>query len=356
MKRVSEFNPDWASPPGATISDLMAAYSWTQSEFADRLGEPESVVEQLLSGNARLTDKIADKLASVFNSSPGFWLSRENRYRSSLAKISESIEWLSALPERHLQRSGEIKTFDTISERVSSMLSFFGASSIQEWSVEHSGRNRIAAFRTSPTLESNEGATLVWLRQGEIAANEIQCGPWDLKGFVASLQDIRLLTCERDPEIFIPKLKEICASNGVVLSIIRTPPGCRASGVARFLPNGKPQLMLSFRYLSDDHFWFTFFHEAGHLILHSHSRIFLDGIENEGRDQQEIEANEFAANVLIPREFCSELEKLPLEFRPVIRFARKLGIAPGIVVGQLQFKKICPQNRLNKLKVKYSWE
>lgn len=356
MNNVSDFSPNWASPPGATVRDLMSSFSWSHSDFADRLGEPPLRVKKLLAGDLQLTDQLAKKLAIVFNSSPEFWLSRESRYRQSLERISENKKWLASLPESYMKRIGLIPKSDSLSDRVVSILNFFDLPSIQDWNAEHSGTNRIAAFRTSATLKADEGATLVWLRQGEIAANQAQCAPLNLEGFKSSLQRIRLLTREGDPKVFVPKLKQICADNGVVVSIIRTPPGCRASGVARFLRTGKPQIMLSFRYLSDDHFWFTFFHEAAHLILHNQSRIFLDGVEHQTRDQLEIEANDFASDMLIPREFCSELETLPLEYRPIMKFARKLGIAPGIVVGQLQFKKICPPNWLNKLKTRYSWE
>lgn len=356
MRNASEFRPDWASPPGATISDLMATFSWTRSDFADRLGETTLLVEELISGRALLTDELASKLAYVFSSSSDFWLSRENQYRASLANIEEIREWLSALPETYMQKRGIIRKGKHLSERASILLDFFGSSSVDEWKVEHSGKNRLAAFRTSPKLESDEGATLVWLRQGEHAADEIDCSKWNLRGFESSLKNIRNLTLEKNPGIFIPKLQKICADNGVIVSIIRTPPGCRASGSARFLSNGNPQILLSFRHLSDDHFWFTFFHEAAHLILHSKSGLFLDGLDNETRDRKEIEANAYASDLLIPEEFLQELESLPLMYRPVMRFARKIRIAPGIVVGQLQFRKICPQNRLNKLKTRYRWE
>ena len=98
----------------------------------------------------------------------------------------------------------------------------------------------------------------------------------DQSGFEADLPTIRRLTREKDPGQFIPRLKEACAARGVAVAIVRGPNGWRASGAARFLSPTKALIQLSFRYLSDDQFWFTFFHEAGHLLLHGKDLLFLE--------------------------------------------------------------------------------
>ena len=98
---------------------------------------------------------------------------------------------------------------------------------------------------------------------------------------------IKALTWKKSPDIFIPKLRELCAECGVALVIVRAPTGCRASGATRFLSESKALLLLSFRYLSDDHFWFTFFHEAGHLLLHGKKALFLEGANMVSTDQEE---------------------------------------------------------------------
>jgi Zn-dependent peptidase ImmA (M78 family) len=105
--------------------------------------------------------------------------------------------------------------------------------------------------------------------------------------------------------------------------------------------------------LSDDHFWFTFFHEAGHLLLHGENGFFLEGIESSTTAEEE--ANEFAAQILIPPEFQDELAQLRAKIYEVSRFARRLGVSPGIVVGQLQHLRKIRHNQLNGLKRRYTW-
>ncbi len=350
----TNFQPDWAYPPGQTISELLDYRGWTQSEFAENLDESLSKVSNLISGQEEITSSLARKLSLVFGSTEDFWISREKQYRSSLVHLEKNIKWLKKFPIRHMQDQGLIPRKRSDFEKISACLEYFGVPSVSDWNDTYEGSHRLAAYRKSPTFESDEAATIVWLRQGEVFASKNQTEIWDAKKFMAALPEIRELTLIKSPKDFIPKLMELCASCGVSVVISPTPPKCRASGVSRFLSKQKAQIMLSVRYLSDDHFWFTFFHEAAHLLLHSESPIFIEGLDVNS-DQEEGEANEYAAETLIPIEFREELRQLPINYRSVIKFSKKVGISPGIVVGQMQHLGTCPRNRLNKLKVRYSW-
>ena len=173
-----------------------------------------------------------------------------------------------------------------------------------------------------------------------------------LSGFLPRL---RALTRQKDPQVFVPRLRECCAENGVAVSVVRVPTGCRTSGATRFLSTDRALLLLSFRYLTDDHFWFTFFHECGHLLLHGQHELFLEGTATKIA-AKEHEANEFAARTLIPVELQSALLALPPDWRQVIRFAKQVGVSPGIVVGQMQHHRKIRRNQLNSLKRRYSWQ
>ena len=137
--------------------------------------------------------------------------------------------------------------------------------------------------------------------------------------------------------------------------IARAPTGCRASGASWFISSDKAVLLLSFRYLREDHFWFTFFHEAGHLLLHGDKGLFLEGFDKNFSSIEEDQANEFAARTLVPVEFVEEMLDLPINGREIIRFARKIGISPGIVVGQIQHHTQ-KYNQLNNLIRRFEWE
>jgi hypothetical protein len=209
------------------------------------------------------------------------------------------------------------------------------------------------AFRTSKTFDSNPAAVAAWLRQGEIEGSRGPSKPWDPKAFRETLHELRALTREKDPNVFLPELKRRCALCGVAVEVLRAPTGCRASGATWFLGSQKALILLSFRYLSDDHFWFSFFHEAGHLMLHG-DVLFLETPEMVSSAEEQ-EANQFAEDILVPPKYRSEMLNLATDGRDVMRFARRIGISPGIVVGQLQHVGRLERRQLNNLKRRYKW-
>ena len=156
-----------------------------------------------------------------------------------------------------------------------------------------------------------------------------------------------------DPTIFVPQLVETCAKCGVAVVIEPAPKGCPVSGATHWLSPEKALLMLSLRHKTNDHFWFSFFHEAGHLLLHGKRLRFID-MEGELGDDQENEANDFAKNLLIPENQAEKLQLLQPSTAGINTFADELGIAPGIVVGRMQKEGLLPWTHLNKLKVRYT--
>jgi HTH-type transcriptional regulator / antitoxin HigA len=88
-KTADPFTPDWASPPGETITDLLEERDWTQAQLADRLGSTEEQVQQLIDGEIAISEETAEKLADILGSTADFWLRLEAIYRAQLVKIAE---------------------------------------------------------------------------------------------------------------------------------------------------------------------------------------------------------------------------------------------------------------------------
>lgn len=356
MTYSGDFRPDWASPPGDTIREILAERRISVREFGRRMKLSLERTNELLEGRAAMTITIARDLQRLFGASVEFWMSRDFQFRDDAAKLhGTEQEWLADLPVGDMVRFGWLKPAPHPADEVSACLRFFDVHSIRAWHENYSDLARTIAFRTSPSLDSSPGAVIAWLRQGEIEAGAIDCAPWNSDRFRESLSQILPLTRIKDPGRFIPELQRICASVGVGMVVVRAPAGCRASGATRFLSKDRALLLLSFRYLTDDHFWFTFFHEAGHLLLHSQKTLFIEGTDAP-ESSEEREANDFAARTLVPLEHLSELLKLRPTSREVVRFARRLRVAPGIIVGQLQHLRRIRHNQLNGLKRRFRWE
>ena len=352
--------PDWASSPWETIADILRLRGIDDAEFEDMVGESAGFAAALRSGDRRIDQSFAEALSENLGASVSFWLKRESDFRQSGAKNSSSdfddpFVWLRELPLMDMVAAGWVRKSASKEETLANVLSFFGLSDFSEWRGRYHGVMNSVAFRKSSSFTENTLSTLVWLRQGERAATDMLCAPWNPAAFGDALQEIRPLMRQNSPGQFIPRLREICAAAGVAVAVAKAPQGCRASGAARILPGDRAIIQLSFRYLSDDHFWFTFFHEAGHLVLHGENHLFLEngsGI----MESEEAEANRFSERMLIPDEFAQSLPGIKPIQRDVIRFAFKAGTSPGIVVGQMQHRKLLAENRLNFLKRRYDWK
>ena len=355
------FQPDWFSKPGDTISVLMRRLDLSPDSLAQRLGRDISIIHGLLMGSVAVDDQIAAKLAETVGGTPGFWQRRQLAYDKALTNAARTVPrdagaaWLRQLPVAEMVKKGWLEHNTRRIDRLRACLGYFDVSNPDEWARKYADFIDNVSFRTSPTFDSRLGALSAWLRQGEIKASFTQCAPWDRDRLRRLIPDLRKLTKIKAPKIFMPKLQEMCASAGVAVVYVRAPSGCRASGATRFLGPDRAMMILSFRYRTDDQFWFTFFHELGHLILHDEDATFVDGDETT-TDKKEVEANAFSANILVPLERQEELMCLPARMRSIVRFAVSVDVSPGIIVGQLQKHGVLKPQQLNTLKRHYDWE
>lgn len=345
------FNPDYAVPAGATLRDVLEHRGMTQSELAARADISLKHVNQIVHGAAPITAETALVFEKVTGVPSRIWNRLEANYRDRLARLSDAnasktdLEWLKSLPLKELQSRGLLSTELRGGARVDAVCRFFRVANRQAW--QRVWRAPLAAFRQSQAFTVDAGAVATWLRLGEIEAAQIDCAPYDAKKFRAALRRIRDLT--EDPD-FERQMVELCAASGVAVVFVPEIPRTRSSGAARWLTPTKGLIQLSLRHKRDDHFWFSFFHEAGHLLLHSKKSTFITG-DNTVDQLDEDEANEFSASLLIPKKFGAELRSLRTASE-IKAFAAKIGIAPGIVVGRLQREKILdwgvPENKLKR--------
>ena len=155
---------------------------------------------------------------------------------------------------------------------------------------------------------------------------------------------------------FDERLVHKCSAAGVRVVFVPELPHTCAWGASRWTSPSCALIQLSLRYKTDDHFWFTFFHEAGHILLHGKKDVFLEQ-ERNATKKPESEANAFASDWLIPQNLYRSFVKGGswTNCQNIARFAEEIGIAPGIVVGRLQHDKLIPHSRCYYLKKKLEW-
>ncbi|MBC8121562.1 MAG: helix-turn-helix domain-containing protein [Gemmatimonadaceae bacterium] len=357
----NSYTPDFVLPPGATLKEVLAERGMTQAELARRMGRPQKTISEIINGKAELTPETAQQLELVLCIPASFWNNLERNYREWEAREREAdhlktqVDWLKSVPVNKLKKMGWVQPYKEPVEQLRAVLQFFGVASPQQWN-DVWGTTAVA-YCKSFAVEQDTFAIAAWLCQGKIEAQEIQCARYDERTFRMALTKIRTLTVE-PPEVFKPDLVRLCAEAGVAVVFLPCPPGTGISGAATWLGPHKALVMLSLRFKSDDHLWFTFFHEAGHILLHTKQETFVD-IKSEERGQEEEmeeQANKFSADWLIPsaewRRFVMSGQKSKIALR---QFANSVEISPGIVVGRMQTEGHLPHSHCNDLKQRFVW-
>jgi len=358
IEQAQAFTPDWISPPGETVEDLLEERCWTQVELAERTGLSPKHINDLVRGRTAISADMASRLDKVLGGTAQFWLTREAQYRAALERRKEldglraRADWLRELPLSWMVKQCWIRKFTHKGEQVEECLRYFGVASIEAWRERY--ESPLTAFRAPTKPAKKPGAVAAWLRQVEREADKLACAPYDKRSFQNVLPSLRELTAEHDPAVFIDMMQSLCAACGVAVVFVPAPTGCPVHGATRWLGPNRAVLALTLRYKSNDQLWFSFFHEAAHILKHGKKLLVIEGID--GLDPGlEREADRFAADLLIPPAQARKLSILRTRAQ-IKQAARNLGLAPGVVLGRMQNEGWMPwATKLNDLKVRYEW-
>ncbi|GAB4325947.1 MAG: ImmA/IrrE family metallo-endopeptidase [Bacteroidales bacterium] len=358
MSDKSDIARSVISPPGDTIKETLEYTGMNQAELAERMGRPKEKINDIIHGREPITTKTAFQLERVLGIPASFWINRENSYRKELYELQQEEEfekkskWLSLFPVREMKKLGWLPDTKEKHKLVDSLLKFFGIASPAEWEKIYIDNRVSVAFRTSLAFTSSPQAVSVWLRKGELQANEVHLQDYNKKGFKSALTQIKELAYLM-PDDFSVRLQSICAKNGVAVVFTPQLPKAPISGATRWY-HGKPLIQLSGRYKTNDHFWFTFFHEAAHILYHGKKEIFLESQDDTNPDpKKEEEADRFAANFLLSEnEFKQITEQSELSENTIIEFAHKFRTPAGVIVGRLQRQGYIQYSQWNNLRQK----
>lgn len=344
------------SRPGDTIIETIEYIKMSQVELAERMGKTPSKINDLISGKEPITMATALQLEKVLGIDAQFWLNREMLYREKLSRLeqekelNECKEWLRMQPIKELKACGYLKSEKIDSTMVEECLKFYGVVAPSQWESLYVDQYVSASFRRSSAYKSTLGGLAAWLRIGEIEMRKRKLISYNKEIFKKSLLEIRNLV-RHHPEDFALQLQKYCSNAGVAVVYTICIPKAPISGVARWV-GGNPLIQLSDRYKSNDHFWFSFFHEAGHILLHGKKDVFVEDLdEYEANPEKEIEADGFANKFLLPVDITAELPSNITE-RDIRQIARKYNTHAAIVLARLQHLKILPYSFGASLKLK----
>lgn len=349
---------DLAIAPGETLAEEIEARGMSQRELAESAGRPEQAISEIIHGKKAITAETALQLEKVLGISASFWVDLEANYQTTLARNREAEELaeqeaqLDNFPIRQMKQRRLLPNTRDKGELLGALLSFLGVASFDALQTRQEG---VLGYRVTPAAKVSPGALFVWMREGELAAAEIKTQPYDQRRFGGALREIRALTTEKDWPTARARMVELCAGAGVALVITQAYPKSGANGVARWLASDKAMIQLSTRWNWFDVFWFSFFHEARHVLDRQRKRVFVNGINDQPVEEEA--ANEFASHFLIPEgEYQTFVKSGPQSQTAVSSFAAAVGIHPEVVVGRLQNDQIILRNRMNDLRRRFVWK
>jgi HTH-type transcriptional regulator/antitoxin HigA len=291
---------DVISCPGDTLLETIQAKGISQSDLALRMGRPLKTINEIIMGKAAITPETAIQLERVIGPSAQFWLNYEGQYRLDLAEIAESellleaSDWIAQFPLAEMKKLQWINFENDLISKTDALLKYFSVATKESFRKYYHENLYAAAFRKSPSDNQNSYAIVSWLRRGDIQAEKIQIPPFDSKKFKAALPVIKYIMTNQ-PDEYFSQLLAVCNECGVKLVFTPGLPKASVNGATRW-HNEHPVIQLSDQYKRIDIFWFTFFHEAAHIVLHGKKNVFIEGIEpSEETKAKELQSDEFAA-------------------------------------------------------------
>lgn len=356
MSQINKDERDLLSKPGDTIVSTLEHIKMSQAELAERMGKTASKINDIISGKEPITMATALQLEKVLGIDAQFWLNRELRYREKLSRLEqeealeECIDWLQIQPIRELKKCGYLKSDKIGTAMADECLRFYGVATPVQWESLYINNYVSTNFRKSEAHKSTLSSMAAWLRIGEIEMRKLNLQPYDKDTFKHNLIEIKTLVRDH-PEDFAERLQELCLTAGVALIYTMCIAKAPISGATRWV-GGNPLIQLTDRYKSNDHFWFTFFHEVGHIFLHGKKDVFLEDLKEYTADlQKEKDADDFANKWLLPEDITNEFSE-GISEKSIRLIARKYKTHAAIVLARLQHLKIIPYSFGASLKLK----
>ena len=345
---TNQYIPTVVFHPAETLREKLEEMGMGIKEFALRAGKPEKTIIAVLNEESSLTPEMAVLFENVTKIPADFWINKQARYNEFIARkrhaesIAETENWAKEFPYAEMAKHNWVAPTRKIEEKAVNLLRYFGVASHSAWEKLYMESELKVAAYTSLKHTHEPHAISAWLRQGELMAEKIEAPVFDGKKLKGNIPAMRKLMVEQPPNFF-EQLQQLCFDAGVVLLFTPKLPKVPLSGSTRWIKEN-PLIQLTARYGQNDRFWFTFFHELGHIILHGKKYISLENVDFAAVDpEKEQEAHDFA----VKNTFSKEQEEKLLREHPhsistedIVNYAHEFNTHPAMIIGRLQFLKL----------------
>ena len=312
MPKENQYIPSIVFHPGETLGEKLEELNMGPKEFALRSGKPEKTIIAILHGKSAITPDMAVQFENVTKIPANFWMNHQRSFDEFQARlkrqavIEAATGWAKQFPLSDMITKGWLPERSTIEEKTMELLAFFGFSNHNAWEEYYFYQQLKVAFRISLAQTKEPFAISAWLRRGELQAANLNANKFSEKKFIAALQKLKSISSNPLKDSF-QFVQTICLEAGVKVTYTPCIANVPIHGATRWL-NDTPLIQLCAQNHPIDHFWFTFFHAAGHILLHGKKEIFLENLDyadkNMGKEQ---EADEFARKWMMLEDEEAEL-------------------------------------------------
>lgn len=318
--------------PGSILKEKLEASGWTQDELAAITGRTRSLLTKIIAGQTNISPGMAVVLAAAFGDSPEDWVLWSSQYELSLVKapveeITRRAKFYAELPIRDMQKRGWLSLTADITALQAELDRLLDQPAM-----------RIAARKSDPLSELLPKEKAWALRARQLAAT-LLVQAYDESRLPQLITKLRVLAAYPEE---VAKLSTVLAGYGIRFLIVEPLAGSTLDG-ATFWMDGIPVIAMTARFDRNDNFWFTFFHELGHVLANDAYSFDSFGSNTEagfqiGDSSAEAAADRFAADTLVPTDeltsFIGRVAPLYQETR-IVQFSIRMKMHPGIILGQL---------------------
>ena len=333
MSNYIEYDDKIAFHPGYYIKEIVEESGLTQEDFAKRLDTTPKNLSLLIRGEQNLSIDIAMKLSRMIGTSVSYWLNLQNAYDALIAEFKSKEELaqerliFSILDYKYFREYFNLPDLPRkIDEQIVQVRNFLNVATLTVLKKP----DMAVSFR-SATGEMSEANIVKANTMVQIATNialKTEAPKFNKPLFEEAVR--YALTLKKDHSTFYPLIKEAFCKAGVILVILPNISGSKINGATKKVGNNI-MLLVNDRRLNSDTFWFTLFHEIGHIMNGDYGISF----DSESGEQEEI-ADKYAEDMLIP---CDQYQQFIAENRfdiqSIRRFAKRIDRDPGIVLGRL---------------------
>lgn len=347
-------------PPGETIADILEDRGITQTELASRTNVSTAYISNVISGKKDISANFAAGLEYALGVPKSFWLNLQANYEAELLESNEKQTITdkeriirNELKDivKYMRQKGMIPVREKKDDSILSLRKVLQISNI-------SNLDKIVpagAFRISSNAKTNKYILGAWIRLCQIEENTNTITSKFEKKYIKNLiNEIKNVMCTNNPDIQ-RELNRIMRKYGIAFSIVQNFKGAPVQGYISQINDGTYHMALTIRGSFADIFWFSLFHEIGHIVngdIGSKTKFIDNGNDND----KEKAADIFAANMLLnPESYKDFINKADFSLKAIMEYASSQNVMPYIVIGRLQKENYLKYNAFSKYKLRYKW-